>query len=278
LSLRVNTNQLGRTFQDRSYVFAVKQRDDDIDSDAKIYNLNVRGKRGNIVQVYPAVEYDFVPTRLHVEKGDYIHFQWTGSDYNPQRGPNDAEGGPRDPEAPNGNARADRSNLIEMSDLNRVKPMNSSDLLDDNSMFVDDDGDPDAKQILLLAYLNQTDCLTLEELLKIQNENDRDYNSKNCFKINTPTPYFDGGLVQMNKKGTFKYMSTRNNNFSNRDQKGTVIVTRRGMDWGWIVFLVVLALAVLIALAAAAFIIYNSRQAAARQRASDLDARLLNEM
>ena len=41
------------------------------------------GRRGNIVQVYPSVEYDFVPSELSVEQGTLLHFQWTGSDANP---------------------------------------------------------------------------------------------------------------------------------------------------------------------------------------------------
>jgi len=101
VSLAVNTNQYARTFQDRSYKFAIKKRpaasadsDDQLDtphvpviaSDAKVFNVNVRGKRGNIVQTYPAVEYDFVPNSLALDPGDFVHFQWTGSDYNPRRG------------------------------------------------------------------------------------------------------------------------------------------------------------------------------------------------
>ena len=72
VALKLNTNQYGRIFQDRSYVFSIKplpnssaEADNNKDTpmiDAvgmqqalknggKIYNVNVRGKRGNIVQV-----------------------------------------------------------------------------------------------------------------------------------------------------------------------------------------------------------------------------------
>jgi hypothetical protein len=55
LALAINTNQYFRTFQDRTYVFAIKPRPSNIPDDAAIYNLNVRGKRGDIVSVYPSV-------------------------------------------------------------------------------------------------------------------------------------------------------------------------------------------------------------------------------
>jgi len=186
LGLNINTDQYGRTFEDRTHIFAIQPRPSNISSSAKIFNVNVRGKKGNIVQVFPAVEYDYVPNRIHLEKGDYIHFQWTGSNFNPQG--NDGQG----------NAGTDRTNLVQIDNPNtNIKVLKQSDV----TMF---DGVPEnirAATIKRFATLDQTNPL-----------------------LNNANGYFNNAPIQFNQKGQYHYMCTRNNNYSNRSQKGTVIV------------------------------------------------------
>merc|ERR1719273_349966 len=127
VQLALNTNQVARTFQDRSYLFYVKPQAIK-NADKIVQNVNVRGKRGNIVQAFPAVEYDLIPNRISMDTDEIskmvLAFQWTGSDYNPRRGCNDAEGGPyrgdqnvgqglnANTQGSNQNSRMDRMNLV----------------------------------------------------------------------------------------------------------------------------------------------------------------------
>jgi len=200
--LAMNTAQFGRTFQDRSYVFQIRPRPSSVPPKARIFNLNVRGKRGNIVQVYPAVEYDFVPDNLEIFVGDYVHFQWTGCDTNPANN------------AGEGTDKTDRSNMVQIEDLSLGVPATDDWMKDHDKLFEDE------TLRKRMAWLDQTNCKSYEEV----KNNDDDV--QNCFLLNAAPRYFDGGLVRMNISNTFHYMSTRNNNFSNRGQKGTIIVTR----------------------------------------------------
>jgi len=299
VSMAINTNQYGRTFQDRSYVFSIKplptanieastmldQPPVDyaamkaaIAKGGRIYNVNVRGKRGNIVQVYPSVEYDFVPNQLALGKDDMIHFQWTGSDYNPRRGCNNGEGGPPDANtfSTDANAalnpRADRSNILFTDSMNHNVPKDYTgyDPTDETLTYAQKAASAKAKvlasapcydpitdgavddpiatacyaQIMRIGYLNQQRdagslilragraCLTQSEIDEIaqKNRDTAEHHPLNCAKMNAkPFPYFDGGLMIMKKWGWYPFFSSRNNNFSNREQIGVVCVRGGGV-------------------------------------------------
>ena len=80
LQLALNTAQVGRTFQDRSHVILLKSRSllPDTYQKSNIYYIVGMGKRGNIVQTYPAMEYRFFPERISVTTDDVICFVWSG--------------------------------------------------------------------------------------------------------------------------------------------------------------------------------------------------------
>jgi hypothetical protein len=205
--LALDTAQLPRTFEDRSYTFDIINLPSNmnIDKTSSVYNINVQGKRGNIAQVRNCFEYDFVPNNLTLYDNDYVHFQWVGSDFNPLG--NDGEG----------RAGTDRTNLVDITIYDGYKHTQ-------NNTFIPID------LINSFVYLNQLteNCYSYDELIK-QNKIVNTQDIKNCALLNNATIYFNSRLFKIilgknNTNKTYYYMSTRNNNFSNRNQKGAISV------------------------------------------------------
>jgi len=251
LRLALNTAQTGRTFQDRSHVMRLLKRPtngnangavagSDITNNfnaaalglgTKVWNLNVQGKRGNIVQTFPAVEYDFWPKTLNVKVGECIAFQWTGSNTHNNGNPaGDGQAG----DAGEGRGGSDRSNIIQLLDKNSTYPAPLdkavvTDFFEKSKCYQTYTGNAvssgntggTAQQNLQAKdcqiYLMSAGYFTGYDDVGNGNELDVLLN-------NTPAS-MRGLTVCPQEAGEFDFTCTRNNNFSNRDQKLTITVT-----------------------------------------------------
>lgn len=235
LRLALNTAQTGRTFQDRSHVFMITKPPAELAQAAnqnKILNLNVQGKRGNIVQTFPAVEYDFWPKTAEVNVGDCLAFMWTGSNTHNNGNPGgDGQTG----DAGEGRGGSDRHNLMQMLDesLSYPFPMDNPGGLDYEDFFATTDcyktvgggsistGNQNSglsakdAQIYLMSggyYTGYDDIIA-------RGENDK----LDVLLNNTPAS-MRSITCCTKSKGNWVFTNTRNNNFSNRDQKLRIIV------------------------------------------------------
>jgi hypothetical protein len=129
---------------------------------------------------------------------------------------------------------------------------------------------PNLADALKFAYVgidNTTDC---DPTLEGNNGNNANNNIRNCGKLNPAPAVFDGGLVKF-VKGSYEYVSTRNNNFSNRSQKGFLeVLSASKLSTAAISGIVVGSLAFVV-VSGAAFFKFIKRRGQEENRASLLE-------
>jgi hypothetical protein len=260
LRLAINTAQFGRTFQDRSHVFTLAPRSGTFWNNnygRTLYNINVRGKRGNIVQTYPAVEYDFIPNQLHVSEQDLVHFQWTGSNTHNNGNPaGDGQAG----DAGEGTRGTDRHNVVELSSrnfkhsfpqtweensmwnglLDAYAPVHGAHQTSDHFDPKSSKGSSDAWKVdwavrmatagfykevkeLNAAPGSNTPFPTERMVKSLKPDGSTRGTGKVNELLNNAPASFEGGVFRF-RRGTYNFMCTRNHNFSNRDQKAMLLV------------------------------------------------------
>eukprot|EP00128_Syssomonas_multiformis_P015731 Colp12_sorted_trinity150504_noHs@12449 len=214
LRLAINTAQTGRVFQDRTHIFKVQPKPTYVGNN-KIWNVLVRGKRGNIVQTYPAVEYDFVPNKLSIGRNDFIHVQWTGSN----RHNNGHDGGDgQTGDAGEGRGGTDRHNIVEIPSLTDNYPtVYSQNKLWKAVRTINGNAASDTDRAdLAVKFATSGKVATAAAAAQLTD-------AQQDTLLDNSGPSFTAPLIQLNA-GTYYYMCSRNNNFSNRSQKGMITV------------------------------------------------------
>lgn len=237
LRMAINTAQFGRVFEDRSYVFTIRRRPQELKGKT-IHNLNVRGKRGNIAQVRNCFEYDFVPLVLKADVGDLVHFQWCLTDYNDNGN------------AGEGRQGTDRVNVVPIGSYDKNLPFS---LNMTETIFAPED-------LKVLAWLNQQpeNCFSTTQMLTTERNNGN--NPRSCHFLNgprdengLPTAYFSY-IAKVIRTGAFQFMSSRNNNFTNRSQKAAINVGVSSVSSGAIAGIVIGSVAGVAAIGGLAFL------------------------
>ena len=188
--------------------------------------------------MYPAVEYDFLPNRLSIQTTDYVHIQWTGS--NTHNNGNPASDGQAGDDG-QGKTGTDRHNFVQINHLNENYPLpfemstlwkdieiigilNEAISTNDNGKYLKFFNSDDSSKDLALYFSSSG----YYHCVKKQSCDSKSYESTKPVvdsNLNNSPASVPGALIRFKSANKeYKYMCSRNNNFSNRSQKGSIRV------------------------------------------------------
>lgn len=221
LRLALNTAQTGRTFQDRSHVFTIRRRPAEL-ADKRIVNMNMIGKRCNIVECYPAVEYLWMPSHPVLSSNDALHIQWVGVSNTHNNGANGGDGQTGD--SGQGQTGTDRHNMVLTlkEDTNFPIPLDKF----DNTLW-DKSTCHRVTSKTGFQALNRNDCAVTLATSGHFTSTALDDTHAGTWQnqMNNSPPSLIGGVVLTNiQSGQYPFICSRDNNFTNRDQKGVITV------------------------------------------------------
>jgi len=232
LTLAIDVRQIARTFQDRSHVFEIRARPEAVKDEDNLYNIGVRGRRGNIVQTFPSLEYDFSPNSVSGSSNDLFHIQWEGSNSQP---PN---------QAGQGKDQTDRNNMVSMEASNYNIPHGKVEGDEVKTFKVEYSTGETTYEYRIIEHVNPSDAQRMCENFGMSLPEPRDeiFNNalKELWKNERRSHFIILGLSDAKVEGEFRYYSDdakleeddfqnwRRNNFVSKPEKDYVGLIHTG--------------------------------------------------
>lgn len=232
-------------FQDRSHIFKLNPRPENME-EVDIQTISVRGKRCNIVQCFPAVEYDFVPEEIDIPNGRAVQFVWTGSNHHDNQNSqgNDGQAGAEG----NGQANTDRNNVMQIYAADDSRNQEKGQKSNFPVPFENETLFGQAEKLIWMPEgfyprnqkFDGSQNLENNEANQLKNwlghatsgtywchdnscrTSASEGELKNVLQLDNMYPNFVGSVFVPRSDSTFTYVSTRNSDFSNRSQKGII--------------------------------------------------------